>query len=63
MVGIPFTLSVIADIGQIFATMVSAFWKRYKHILLPIVDAIKNFQMKKSEKLIGNEKFARFKLD
>ena len=41
IVGIPFTLSVIADIGQIFATLVSAFWKRYKHIIQPFCKKVK----------------------
>lgn len=40
IVGIPFTLSVIADVGQIFATMVSTIWKRYKHILKPIMKKV-----------------------
>ncbi len=40
IVGIPFTLSVIADVGQIFATLVSAFWERYKHIIKPMVKRV-----------------------
>ncbi|XP_059083029.1 potassium channel subfamily K member 18-like isoform X4 [Tigriopus californicus] len=41
IVGIPFTLSVIADVGQIFATLVSAVWKKYKHILKPLGKRLK----------------------
>lgn len=43
IVGIPFTLSVIADVGQIFATLISAIWRKYKHILKP---AIKKVQVR-----------------
>ena len=41
IVGIPFTLSVIADVGQIFATIVSTVWAKLKPILTPIMDFIK----------------------
>lgn len=46
IVGIPFTLSVIADVGQIFATLVSKFWGRYKDWILPLAE---KFQLLKSE--------------
>ena len=41
IVGIPFTLSVIADVGQIFATIVSTIWAKLKPILTPIMDYFK----------------------
>ena len=41
IVGIPFTLSVIADVGQIFATIVSMIWAKIKPILTPIMDYFK----------------------
>jgi len=40
MVGIPFTLSVIADVGQLFATLLSAIWSKYKDRIQPIIDKI-----------------------
>ena len=45
IVGIPFTLSVIADVGQIFATLVSTIWKKYKHILKPMMKKVKLAQI------------------
>ncbi|CAB4065370.1 KCNKN [Lepeophtheirus salmonis] len=42
IIGIPFTLSVIADIGQIFATLVSLFWRKYKHFVIPIYNRFKS---------------------
>ena len=41
IIGIPFTLSVIADVGQIFATLVSTVWGKIKPILDPIMDYAK----------------------
>lgn len=41
IIGIPFTLSVIADVGQITATLVSTVWAKAKPILNPMVDKIK----------------------
>lgn len=35
IVGIPFTLSVISDIGQIFATLLSSLWNRHKDVVVP----------------------------
>jgi len=46
MIGIPFTLSVIADVGQIFATLVSLVWGKIKPILMPIMEYAK--QLKKN---------------
>ncbi len=40
IIGIPFTLSVIADVGQIFASLVSAIWKNYKHVIKPLARAV-----------------------
>jgi hypothetical protein len=61
IVGIPFTLSVIADVGQIFATIVSTIWRKYKHVIKPAVKWIrvmikktKRRKMKK-RKLVGGE--------
>lgn len=50
IVGIPFTLSVIADVGQIFATLVSTLWKKYKHLIEPIKAKIKEMKKKRAEK-------------
>ena len=30
IIGIPFTLSVIADVGGLFATLLSKFWEKHK---------------------------------
>ena len=37
IVGVPFTLSVIADVGQIFATIVSKVCKKYKEDVKPVL--------------------------
>ncbi len=55
IVGIPFTLSVIADVGQIFATFMTAFWKRYKHIIKPIYKNFQDYMEKKKKKKKGGE--------
>jgi len=44
IVGIPYTLSVIGDIGQILATLVSTIGGKLKPILSPIVDYFKNLK-------------------
>ena len=41
IVGIPFTLSVIADVGQIFATVVSTVWEKMQPVINPIMDYAK----------------------
>ena len=41
IIGIPFTLSVIADVGQIFATLVSTVWANLKPIMKPVMDKFK----------------------
>ena len=38
IVGIPFTLSVIADIGQILATIISKLWDQYKLNIKPLLE-------------------------
>ena len=37
IVGVPFTLSVIADVGQILATIVSKICKKYKDNVKPVL--------------------------
>ena len=54
IVGIPFTLSVIADVGQIFATLISTLWTKYKHLLEPIKEKI--IEYKKRNKELQREK-------
>ena len=39
-IGIPFTLSVIADVGQIFATIVSILLAKYRYFSKASFDAI-----------------------
>ena len=41
IIGIPFTLSVIADVGQIFATLVSTVWAKVKPVMKPVMDKVK----------------------
>ena len=41
IIGIPFTLSVIADVGQITATVVSAMWAKAKPVVGPMVQKCK----------------------
>ena len=38
IIGIPFTLSVIADIGQILATIISKLWDQYKFKIKPLLE-------------------------
>merc|ERR1712226_1088628 len=49
IVGIPFTLSVIADVGQIFATLISTLWTKYKHLLEPIKEKIVEYKKRNKE--------------
>ena len=46
IVGIPFTLSVIADVGQIFATLMTTIWEKYKDKIKPIMEKYKIMQDK-----------------
>jgi len=41
IIGMPFTLSVIADVGQITATIVTALWSKAKPILSPWLETAK----------------------
>ena len=50
IVGIPFTLSVIADVGQIFATLLSTFWEKYKPKFQPLFDYAKELKRRKRER-------------
>ena len=50
IVGIPFTLSVIADVGQIFATLLSTVWGKYKHLLEPIKAKIQEIKKRRRER-------------
>jgi len=50
IVGIPFTLSVIADVGQIFATLLSTVWGKYKHLLEPIKVKIQEYKKRRRER-------------
>lgn len=62
MVGMPFTLSVIADVGQIFATIMTMVWNKYKHIIKPIY---KGFQawMKEKQKRAKRKKKRKERLE
>ena len=50
IVGIPFTLSVIADVGQIFATLLSTLWGKYKHLIEPIKQKIQDYKKRRRER-------------
>ena len=50
IVGIPFTLSVIADVGQIFATLISTLWTKYKPLLEPIAAKIVEYKKRSKER-------------
>lgn len=41
IIGIPFTLSVIADVGQITATLISAVFSKTKPLIEPIKEKYK----------------------
>ena len=38
IIGIPFTLSVLADLGKILATIISKVWKQYKQKVKPLLE-------------------------
>ena len=48
IIGIPFTLSVMADIGQILATIISKLCEQYNEKIKPILEK-KNIIKKQSE--------------
>lgn len=52
IIGIPFTLSVIADMGQIIATLMTTIWDKYKQRLLPYLNKLKPARNKEKKKLI-----------
>ena len=41
IIGIPFTLSVLSDLGQILATIVGKVWKQYKEKVKPVLEKYK----------------------
>ena len=41
IIGIPFTLSVLADLGQILATIISKVWQQYKEKVKPVLEKYK----------------------
>ena len=53
IVGIPFTLSVIADMGQIIANIISVVWDKYKQRLQPILHKLRH--RKKKQKSATSE--------
>ena len=55
IIGIPFTLSVIADMGQIIATLMTTIWDKYKQRLLPYLNKLKPSRNKFKKKLIVDE--------
>ena len=44
IIGIPFTLSVMADIGQILATIISSIYQQYKLNIKPYLDKQNSFK-------------------
>ena len=46
IIGIPLTLSVLADIGQILATIINKMMEQYKQVLLPLLHKHKVFAQK-----------------
>ena len=39
----------MADVSQIFATLLSTVWNRYKHLLEPVKEKIKEYKKRKAE--------------
>ena len=50
---------MIADVGQIFATLLSTLWKKYKHLIEPIKEKIAEYKKKRAEKRRAERKAAR----
>ena len=46
IIGIPLTLSVLADIGQILATIINKMMEQYKLVLVPLLQKHKVFAQK-----------------
>ena len=47
IIGIPFFLSVISDMGQIIATLMTTVWDKYKQKIHPFIEKLKSKQKKK----------------
>ena len=47
MIGIPFTLSVIADVGGLFATLVSKLWDKHRNKVKPLMEKFSKTTKKK----------------
>ena len=41
IIGIPFTLSVLSDLGQILATIIGKVWEQYKEKVKPVLEKYK----------------------
>lgn len=54
IIGIPFTLSVVADVGQLFATLLSTIWDKYKDKIQPIIDKFKKEKEEDEDMGIGS---------
>ena len=46
IIGIPLTLSVLADIGQILATIINKMIEQYRQVLVPLLHKHKVFAQK-----------------
>ena len=47
IIGIPFTLSVIADVGGLFATILSKFWEKHKEKFKTIQEKLRKIRHRK----------------
>lgn len=61
IVGIPFTLSVMADIGAILASLVTLMWKNYKEKVIPLMEKYKIMKPKPEGSEEEEEQEAGFK--
>jgi len=61
IVGIPFTLSVMADIGAILASLVTLMWKNYKEKVIPLMEKYKIMKPKPEGTEEEEEQEAGFK--
>ena len=52
IVGIPFTLSVIADMGQIIATLMTTIWDKYKQKLQPFLERMRQKKTKRRRSVL-----------
>jgi len=60
IVGIPLTLCVIADVGQVFATMISTIWEKNKDRIQPVLDKIMRKKDDDEEVEFGGTKVVYF---